>query len=87
MSTKSQTINITVPKELLRMVDVLARQEYTSRSDVIRQSLLDRIRKTNTDEWNDAKNWETVVDFTSIMGGGMPAKEFMSRLKALDGQN
>ncbi len=44
-STQSQTVNITIPKALLKQVDALAKRDYTSRSDVIRQALLQRIRQ------------------------------------------
>ncbi|MES2971049.1 MAG: ribbon-helix-helix domain-containing protein [Patescibacteria group bacterium] len=87
MNNRTQTINITVPKELLKQVDALAKRDYTSRSDIIRQALLGKIRQTQLDEWGDEGNWETVVDFRDLPGGGMSSKEFIERLKKLDGQN
>jgi metal-responsive CopG/Arc/MetJ family transcriptional regulator len=85
---QSQAINITIPKELLTKVDDLAKQDYTSRSDIIRQALLDKIRSTKkSDEWGDEGTWETVVDLSNIQGGGMLASDFLKRLKDLDGQD
>ncbi len=84
---KSQPINITIPTELLKQVDALAKRDYTSRSDIIRQALLSKVRATQTDEWGDEGNWETVADFRDLPGGGMPADEFIARLKKLNGQN
>lgn len=89
-STNSQTVNITVPRALLKQVDALAKRDYTSRSDIIRQALLDKIRKTELDEWGDpvTENWQKVVDFREHgYSDGIPADEFMARLKKLDGQD
>lgn len=64
-STQSQTVNITIPKALLKQVDALAKRDYTSRSDVIRQALLQRIRQPKLDEWGDpvSENWQKIIDF------------------------
>lgn len=83
--TKSQTVNITIPRELLKKVDSLADRDYTSRSDIIRQALLDKIRQPRLDEFGDESIWGTVADFRSLPGGGLPEKEFISRLKKLNG--
>lgn len=42
----TQTINISLPSELVDEIDELARQEFTSRSDVIRTSLIKRVRSS-----------------------------------------
>jgi len=84
MKTSSKTVNITVPSELLKRVDALAKRDYTSRSDIIRQALLDKLR---TDEWGDEGNWETIADFRNLPDGGMPAEELLNRLDQLRGQN
>ena len=86
-TTKSQTINITVPRELLKRVDALAKRDYTSRSDIIRQALLDKIRSPQVDEWGDEGQWETVADFRDLPGGGLPADDFIKRVRALNGQD
>ncbi|MFO0970843.1 MAG: ribbon-helix-helix domain-containing protein [Candidatus Saccharimonadales bacterium] len=88
-STQSQTVNITLPKGLLKRVDALAKRDYTSRSDIIRQALLEKIRKAKLDEWGDpvSENWQTVADFSNLPSGGMPAETFMTLLqKVIDEQ-
>jgi Arc/MetJ-type ribon-helix-helix transcriptional regulator len=82
---KSQTVNITVPKELLKQVDALAKRDYTSRSDIIRQALLDKIRQPQLDEWGDpvSENWKTIVDFREISRRGVPAKDVVQAMKEL----
>ena len=84
---QSQAINITIPKELLVQVDNLAKQDYTSRSDIIRQALLDKLRQSKRDEWNDEGQWVTVLDASELPGGGVSADDFIRRLKDLDGQD
>lgn len=39
------------------------------------------------DEWGDEGRWETLIDFTKIKKGGLPAKLALERLKALNGQD
>lgn len=84
-STNSQTVNITVPKALLKQVDALAKRDYTSRSDIIRQALLDKIRKTEVDEWGDSisENWQTLVDFRGLDIKGVPAKDVTRAMRQL----
>ena len=46
MST--QTINISLPKDLVKLIDDIAVEEFTTRSDIIRQQLLNRVKsRTN----------------------------------------
>ena len=42
----SQTINISLPSDLVEEIDALAQQEFTSRSDIIRSSLVKRVRSS-----------------------------------------
>jgi len=39
------------------------------------------------DEWGDDGEWETVVDFRELPGGGISAEKLLERLQKLDGQN
>ncbi|HEY9583091.1 MAG TPA: hypothetical protein VJK09_02140 [Candidatus Paceibacterota bacterium] len=38
---------------------------------------------TPVDEWGDEGTWETVVDFTKIRKGGVPADEVLEAMKRL----
>ncbi|OGL35041.1 hypothetical protein A3F65_01725 [Candidatus Saccharibacteria bacterium RIFCSPHIGHO2_12_FULL_47_16b] len=88
MSNNSKAINITLPDELLEAIDKAAKSEYASRSDFIRESIVRRLKGQRVvDEWGDEGNWETVVDFRDLPGGGMPAEELLERLKHLNGQD
>lgn len=80
----SKTINIAIPGALLKKVDALAKRDYTSRSDVIRQALLEKVRRTHskTDEWGDPiGQWKTLLDFREINPNGVPAAEVLEALK------
>jgi len=46
-----QTLNISLPKELVKKVDTQAKKEYRNRSDLIRQAL--RVYMGNRQEWDD----------------------------------
>ncbi len=52
MST--QTINISLPKELVQKIDDAAKAEFASRSDYIRQALVNKLRadKVQADDWD-----------------------------------
>lgn len=88
MSNNSKAINITLPDELLKAIDKAAKGEYASRSDFIRESIVRRLKGQRVvDEWGDEGNWETVVDFRDLPGGGMDIEDFIDRLEKLDGQD
>ena len=88
MSKNAKAINITLPQDLLQEIDKAAKDEYASRSDFIRESVVRRLKGQRVvDEWGDEGNWETVVDFRDLPGGGMPAEELLNRLKHLNGQD
>ena len=86
-STQFKTVNITIPKELLKRVDALAVRDYTSRSDIIRQALLDKIRQPQLDEWGDpiSENWQKVIDLREHgYPNGIPAEEAIELLEKLE---
>ena len=41
---------------------------------------------TPVDEWGDEGTWETIVDFTKIRKGGVPATEVLASLKRINEQ-
>ncbi|MDO4712821.1 MAG: ribbon-helix-helix domain-containing protein [Candidatus Saccharibacteria bacterium] len=50
----SQTFNISFPRELVEQIDTIARRQFGSRSDFLRQAALDYIRRERL--------WEYVLD-------------------------
>lgn len=73
-----QTINISLPQELVKKIDEAAKAEFASRSDYIRQALVGKLRsdKIQQDDWDllealsleiaegaDKKGYKTEGDF------------------------
>jgi len=82
MSTK--TINISLPEDLLKKIDAVAKTEYSSRSDFIRDSLVRRLKHQRiVDEWGDDGEWETVVDFNEVKSGGVAATQVLEVIEKL----
>lgn len=80
----SKTINISLPEDLVEKIDQLAKGEYASRSDFIRETLVRRIKGQRiVDEWGDEGEWETVVDFREVSPAGVPAEDVLKALKKL----
>ncbi len=51
MYMQTQTLNIALPKELVKKVDQQAKKEYKNRSELIREAL--RVYLVKKEEWND----------------------------------
>jgi len=47
----TQTLNIALPGELIKKVDLVAKKEYRNRSELIREAL--RVYLTDKEEWED----------------------------------
>ncbi len=70
--TNAKAINITLPAALISKIDIAAQEEFATRSDFIRDSIL---RKLNAQE-----RWETVTDLTTVQKGGVDIEEVLKRL-------
>ena len=85
-SCMSKTVNISIPEELLKEVDIAAKKQYASRSDYIRETLVHRISgKRVVDEWDDTGNWTTIADFGELPDRGIEVSDLAKRLKKLNG--
>jgi metal-responsive CopG/Arc/MetJ family transcriptional regulator len=73
LTTNTRTINISLPENLVSEMDKAAKDEYATRSDFIRDSILRKLR-------NHEERWETVTDFTTIQKGGVDIDELLRRL-------
>lgn len=84
---QSKAINITIPAELLKQVDALAVRDYTSRSDIVRQALLEKVRKPvrALDEWGDpvSEEWKILADFRKIKAAGVPIDDVIQAAEEL----
>jgi metal-responsive CopG/Arc/MetJ family transcriptional regulator len=73
LTSNTRTINISLPEKLVSEMDKAAKDEYATRSDFIRDSILRKLR-------NHEERWETVTDFTAIQKGGVDIDELLKRL-------
>jgi metal-responsive CopG/Arc/MetJ family transcriptional regulator len=73
LSTNSRTINISLPVQLVAEMDKAARNEFATRSDFIRDSILRKLQAMQS-------QWESVADFTTIQKGGVDIEELLKRL-------
>lgn len=71
-STNSKAINISLPKKLVIEIDKVAKNEFASRSDFIRDSILRRL--------NSQERWEVITDLTILQKGGVDIDELLKRL-------
>ena len=51
MYMQTQTLNIALPKDLIKMVDAFAEKEYRNRSELIREAL--RVYITRSERWEE----------------------------------
>ncbi len=75
---KSKVINISLPQELVDKVDTMAKASYASRSDFIRESVVQRLKR---DTSSDAAEWETLIDFRDIEPNGAAIDDVIRSLK------
>lgn len=62
----TQTLNIALPKDLVKKVDDLAKKEYRNRSELIREAL--RVYISDKADWND------LLDYGKKVGKKMGIK-------------
>lgn len=72
----SKAFNITLPLDLVKQLDKVAKSNYMSRSDFIRGAVFKEL-KTQTSVW------EEVVDFTKINKDGVSGQAILKALKTL----
>jgi len=73
--------NIIGLKELRENMETYISQVKKGKSFTVVRRSSPVFRVTPVDELGDEGVWETVVDFSSLKGGGMPAKQFLKLLK------
>ncbi len=73
--------NIIGLKELRENMETYISQVKEGKSFTVVRRSSPVFRVTPVDEFGDEGVWETAVDFSSLKGGGMPAKQFLKLLK------
>lgn len=62
----TQTLNISLPKDLVKKVDDVAKKEYRNRSELIREALRIYLQ--------DMQEWEEIFEYGKKMGKKMGIK-------------
>jgi metal-responsive CopG/Arc/MetJ family transcriptional regulator len=83
MST--QTINISLPKELISKIDNAAKAEYASRSDYIRQALVGKLKvdQAQADDWDLLETLSTEIAEKATKAGYKSADDFVGATKEI----
>ena len=71
--THARTINISLPEKLVVEMDKAARDEFATRSDFIRDSILRKLQAIQ-------ERWEVMADFSAATKGGVDIDELLKRL-------
>lgn len=71
---QTQTLNISLPKDLVKRVDEVANKEYRNRSELIRQALRVYLK--------DLQEWEEIFEYGKKQGKkmGIKSEEDVNRI-------
>jgi metal-responsive CopG/Arc/MetJ family transcriptional regulator len=79
MST--QIINLSLPEELVKKVDKAAKSQYASRSEFIRQTLVNRLQAQDKDAWEALVAGAEEVRTSAEQTGYVTDKDFVRAVK------
>jgi metal-responsive CopG/Arc/MetJ family transcriptional regulator len=79
----TQTINISLPEELVKEIDKAANFEFASRSDYIRQALVGKLRadKTRQDDWDLLEALAAEIGESAARQGYKTEEDFVRAVK------
>jgi Arc/MetJ-type ribon-helix-helix transcriptional regulator len=77
------TINISLPEELVKKVDNAAKQEFASRSDYIRQALVNKLEtdRVKQDDWDLLAELSDEIAASAAAGGYTSDEDFVRAVK------
>jgi metal-responsive CopG/Arc/MetJ family transcriptional regulator len=83
MST--QTINISLPEELVKKIDKAAKAEFASRSDYIRQALVGKLNadRAQQDDWDLLQALSEEITDNATKQGYKTEKDFVRAVKEI----
>jgi metal-responsive CopG/Arc/MetJ family transcriptional regulator len=70
----SKTFNISLPEELVKQIDIYAKKNYMSRSELIKNSLIKEMKQ-------ESAVWSEVINFTELNENGVPASDILDAIK------
>lgn len=71
-------------KELRENTENYISQVEKGKSFVVVRKSKPVFKLSPVDEWGDDGTWETVLDFSKMKNGGMPAKNFLKIIKKVN---
>ena len=79
----AQTINISLPKVLIEEIDKVAKTEFSSRSDYIRQALVSKLRadKVRLDDWELLEALSSEIEANSKKAAYSNDQDFVRAVK------
>lgn len=83
MKKKMNTTNIIGLKDLRLNMEKYIKMVRKGHSFTVIRKSAPVFKIEPTDEWGDEGVWETVIDFTKIKKGGVPASEVLSALRKM----
>jgi Arc/MetJ-type ribon-helix-helix transcriptional regulator len=79
----TQTINISLPKELIKKIDAAAKSDYASRSDYIRQALVGKLKtdRIESDDWDLLEALAAEIGDAASKAGYKTDQDFVRAVK------
>jgi len=77
----STIINLSLPKDLVKKIDVAASSQYASRSEYIRQAVVGRLRNEQTDDWDSLLLLSEELDSKAKQAGLTTDDDFVKAVK------
>lgn len=83
----TQTINISLPEDLVKEIDSAAKAEFASRSDYIRQALVDKLKsdKAQQDDWDLLEALSVEIAENAQEAGYRTEQDFVRAVKEVRG--
>lgn len=82
---KKYKANIINFKELRENAEVYIREVDKGESFIVMRRSTPIFKITPVDKWGDEGTWTTVMDFTKIRKGGVPAEEVLKMIRKANG--
>lgn len=79
----TQTINISLPEELVKKIDTAAKQEFASRSDYIRQALVGKLKADKDQDWDLLEKLSVEIAEDAAQQGYSTAEDFVRAVKEI----
>lgn len=77
----STIINLSLPEELVKKIDRAAKEQYASRSEYIRQAVVNRLRTQDSDVWAALVAGANEVRNSAKRAGYTTDKDFVRAVK------